>query len=443
MQTRRSVSSHRHNISNYHGKAIFAAAGCAFLLFVFTLSLCQPGVARAQISQLSDENLSGISGQAGVSINMDLSVQVHYDFLNFSDTQTNKNWIELHDFNVNNGLTPSGSFFVATRYYDEPVDLVTSFVTYYSTLGPHYDAAKAAYTWADNEFAILTDAKVQDGTIVGLEEGMKRLLYPITYDIATDSGRTFVSILDSSAMSPRTYSVGSLVINAYDIKNYSAPLATAVTNYITSHGGVPPGGLSAAYFANPADPSLWDLNDFLILDALNDSIIDPLIVKYQASVNHTNTSQSLGSIKLEALRQGPSLLHYWAHAGQGISFDYATAISANALTYTYNTTPKTLSLTGINIAGSATGAPQTPSSWAFSGDFKIGSIGDSSNLPATIDVATDGSNKTSLFLSQPMSGTFRVADVNFGSVLPGTPGDFGPIAIDGIKVHSLNVKITP
>jgi len=136
------------------------------------------------------------------------------------------------------------------------------------------------------------------------------------------------------------------------------------------------------------------------------------------------------------LRQGPSVSRIWAHAASGISFDYTTAISASALTYTYNTTPAALSLTGINIAGSATGAPETPSSWAFSGNFKIGTIGDASNAPATIDVATDSSNNTFLSLNLPMAGTVRVADVNFGGQ------DFGPIAIDGIQVHRLNVKIS-
>lgn len=64
-------------------------------------------------------------------------------------------------------------------------------------------------------------------------------------------------------------------------------------------------------------------------------------------------------------------------------------------------------------------------------------IGDASNAPATIDVATDSGNNTYLSLSLPMAGTVRVADVNFGGQ------DFGPIAIDNIQVHRLNVKISP
>jgi hypothetical protein len=372
-------------------KAIFAVWGRA-ILCLFILSLClTPGAARAQISQLSDDVLSGISGQSGLSIMMDGSAIVHYDFLSFSDTQTtNRSWIELYDFNVDNG--PGVPFSFATS----------------------------------------------------LDSG------PNTVNVWTDvSGVTRVSTFDTSQMNPRTYSVGSLVINAYDIKNYSVDLATAVTTYLASN---PDPGLSLAYWANPATPSLWDSADFVLLDGLNDINIDPLIVKYQASVNHTNTSQPLGSIKLDSLRQGPSLYRVWAHSS-GISFDYTTTLSASALTYTYNTTPTTLSLTGINIAGSATGNPQDPTfttvPWVFSGTFKIGTIGDpdvydiNSNLifvgnqPATIDVGTDNSNNSYISQNLPMSGTIRVADVNFGGK------DFGPVAIDNLQVHRLNLKISP
>jgi hypothetical protein len=431
---------------------MFAVLRRGVILCVFILSLClTPGAAQAQMSQLSEENLKGITGQSGVSINIDGGAQVYYDLIKFSDTEVVPNWIELHNVKVDDGA--GGNFYFSTRYDDEPVVLVTNFLTYYGS-GPHYDATKAAYTWANNELAILTDTKVQDGTIAGLEDGLKRVLYPITYDVATDdSGRTFVSILDTSHLNPRSYSVGSLVINAYDIKDYSAPLATAVTTYLASN---PDPGLSAAYWANPANPSLWDPNDFLILDALNDINIDPLIVKYQASVNHTNTSQPLGSIKLDALRQGPSFYRFWAHS-QGISFDYQTVISADALSYTYNTSVTSPSTTGtalsfsrINIAGSATGDPRYPNGgpessppytyqpWSFSGTFNIGTIdGTFSTTPATIDVATDSSNNTSLYMSLPMVGTVRVADVNFGGQ------GFGPVAIDNIQVHRLNLKISP
>jgi len=43
-----------------------------------------------------------------------------------------------------------------------------------------------------------------------------------------------------------------------------------------------------------------------------------------------------------------------------------------------------------------------------------------------------------IFMSLPMAGTVRVAGrLTFGGQ------DFGPIAIEGIHVHRLNVKISP
>jgi hypothetical protein len=283
---------------------------------------------------------------------MDGLATVHFDLLSYSDTQTHPNWLELYNFNVDNG---SGGGF--------------SFATF----------------WDPNS-------------------GM---LIPNTLDVSTDGGVTMITATDTSHMNPRTYSVGDIEL------------------------------------------------------------------KYWSDADSQYYEQPLGSIKLADLSIGPSVSHVWAHAGSGISFDYATAISASALTYTYNTTTTppslygtTLNLKGINIAGSATGDPRYPNGgpepspgpytyqpWGFSGTFKIGTIGDpdvydytdplnpvlifKGNQPATIDVGTDSSNNTSLFLSQPMSGTIRVADVNFGGQ------GFGPIILDNIQVHRLNVKISP
>jgi hypothetical protein len=325
MSTCRPLSRHWSVIFSFLGKATFAVLGRGAILCVFILSLClTPGAARAQMSRLSDESLRGITGQAGVSIMMDGSAQCHYDLLSFSDTQAHPNWIELYNVNVDNGS--GGPFSFATLW--DPV------------LG---------------------------------------VLMPNTLDVATDtdgSGRTFVSMVDTSQMNPRWYSVGDIVL------------------------------------------------------------------KYYSDTDSTYYEQHLGSINLDALREGPSLFRVWAHALSGISFNYTTAISASALTYTYNTTPTTLSLSGIHIVGSATGGsddPANPATWVFGGTsnfFKIGTIGDASNTPATIDVGTEGT-ETSISLNLPMAGTVRVENVTFGGQ------SFGPIAIDGIQVHRLNVKISP
>ena len=162
--------------------------------------------------------------------------------------------------------------------------------------------------------------------------------------------------------------------------------------------------------------------------------------------NFVFCNQSLGSLHLDALSMGPSLYHAGAHAdgtGGGYDFDYSTRVSAQAFRYTYNTTGETLNLSGIHLVGQATGGavdnPADPSTWAFTGAdnvFRIGDIGNGN--PAKIDVVTDATGVTSLYLNLPMQGSLRVENVAFG---PGN--NFGPIAIDGINVHRLSIELRP
>jgi len=143
--------------------------------------------------------------------------------------------------------------------------------------------------------------------------------------------------------------------------------------------------------------------------------------------------QELGSLQLKGLTQGPNVARTGGHAS-GIDFDYTTQLYATSFEHQYNTAGDALKLSGIHLAGSASGAENNPSSWVFSDTFKIGDIDNSS--PATIDVGTNTSiNNTAVFLNLPMQGTLRVEDVSFGGA------SFGPVAIDGINVHHLNIKI--
>ena len=150
---------------------------------------------------------------------------------------------------------------------------------------------------------------------------------------------------------------------------------------------------------------------------------------------------AIGSINLDALSMGPSLYRAGAHAdgtGGGYDFDYSTRITAQALRFTYNNVPEALTLSGIHLAGSASGAENDPATWSFTGNFKIGDI--DAGTPAKIDVVTnsdDAPGVTSLVLNLPMQGSLRVENVNFGG------NDFGPIAIDGINVHRLSLSFHP
>lgn len=154
-------------------------------------------------------------------------------------------------------------------------------------------------------------------------------------------------------------------------------------------------------------------------------------------------NQSLGSLNVDALSMGPSVYRLGAHAdgtGGGYDFDYTTSAYAQAFRYTYNTVPETLTLSGIHLVNSATGAadnPADPTTWSFTGAgnfFRIGNI-DSSD-PAKVDVVSDSTTGvTSLVLSLPIEGSLRVENVVFGG------NSFGPVAIDGIKAHRLTIQI--
>ena len=150
---------------------------------------------------------------------------------------------------------------------------------------------------------------------------------------------------------------------------------------------------------------------------------------------------SIGSLNIDALSMGPSLYRSGAHAdgtGGGYDFDYSTRITAQAIRFTYNNVPEALALSGIHLAGSASGTENDPSTWTFSGDFKIGDM--DAGTPAKVDVVTnsdDAPGVTSLVLNVPMQGSLRVENVNFGG------NDFGAIAIDGINVHRMSLSFHP
>jgi hypothetical protein len=154
--------------------------------------------------------------------------------------------------------------------------------------------------------------------------------------------------------------------------------------------------------------------------------------------------QSLGSLNIDAVSEGPTLMRFGGHSNHtaGIDFDISKQTNTQAFRFTYNTTPEALTFSGIHVVGSATGAndnPADPSTWSFTGTnnvFRIGNI-DAGN-PATMDVGTDPATGTSaVYLNLPMEGSIRVENVNFGG------NNFGPIAIDGIKVHRLSLQIKP
>lgn len=116
---------------------------------------------------------------------------------------------------------------------------------------------------------------------------------------------------------------------------------------------------------------------------------------------------------------------------------------SNTLAAEYNA----LTFSGIHLAQIFTGVsddPRYPATWVFSGNFTIGDLFNTvASNPAALDVLTVNdptsslNGKTISLVDLPMSGVFRVADVELGGT------DFGPCAIDGIDIHKLQVQFVP
>ncbi len=334
--TRRASAGRRSADPRYFYRKVLLTSLVVFvtvILFLLAALLAARTSGAAGPVDLTDAELAGVTGQAGISIMAIGSERITASIMKFSDTDsTPHHWLEFRDFAVDDG---NGGYF----RFDTPL------------------------SFSADPLAVTAD--------------------PITFDVGTNAaGQTLVAYRETSHVSPRWYHV----------------------------------------------------EDFVFCD------------------------QSLGSLHLDALSMGPSLQRYGAHADgtSGIDFDYRTRAFAQALRYTYNTLPETLTLTGIHLAGAANGAgddPANPATWAFTGAdnvFRIGSTNtgtstwattpggdiDAGNNPAKIDVGTDtATGVTSLVLSLPMQGSLRVENVTFGG------NNFGPIAIDGIRVHRLSIEL--
>jgi hypothetical protein len=134
----------------------------------------------------------------------------------------------------------------------------------------------------------------------------------------------------------------------------------------------------------------------------------------------------LGSIEVNGLVSTENNWLIGAHGG--ISFEYQTKMNIASAQYIYNTasSANALTFTGINFSG-LTGT----------GPFQIGDLTSLQPNPATIDIGSNAAGTTEIILNLPMTGSIRVADVNYGG------SDFGPLALNGLDVHRLIVQINP
>jgi len=306
---------------------------------------------------------------------------------------------------------------------------------------------------ADAQMSVLTDddlASICSG--MGISLWMKDISYSI------DIGNIEYTSTDNS--------------NSLSLKNVSVHGGSI--NPIT---GIPDGTKHPAYFDSNDDYPLTV--DLLTVDEPS----SPINGRTFLSVNNPDWTQYLsysignvlfcdkdfGVIEIGNISRPSSYYVLSAHDNMGCDWEYGQEVEIEELLYTYQgvytaapggavsysfdsihdrwtfsdpttatlqTATESLILSGIHLSGTAGGTESNPATWTFDGPFQIGDF--FSGNAATFDVLTrDDNNQTVIVNNVPMNGSFRIEDVDFGGT------DFGPVAIDGINIQTLNVEISP
>ena len=121
----------------------------------------------------------------------------------------------------------------------------------------------------------------------------------------------------------------------------------------------------------------------------------------------------------------------------GIYFKYARELEIENIKYNYNNDDDKLSFQNLQMAQSFSGDPANPDSWSAQGKFKTGDMdGEGMSSFAKFNIIEEN-DLQKIRLNLPMQGSIRIKDIK-------TPDqDFGPIVLDGIKVHKMETKMVP
>jgi hypothetical protein len=144
------------------------------------------------------------------------------------------------------------------------------------------------------------------------------------------------------------------------------------------------------------------------------------------------TDTAIGSFNVDNLSVTSLKFCIGAHPDSGIDFEYSQQLGITSLSYNYNAS-KSLTLSGITFADTFSGDAEDPSSWIPTGSFTLGNV--AAGNPASFDIGTDDKERTYVAFNLPMSGSVRISNIALGGT------DFGPIAIDGIKVEKFLIEI--
>jgi len=267
--------------------------------------------------------------------------------------------------------------------------------------------------FADMQIMDDTDMAAIDGT-GGLSIGLDNIAYYFQADNVsytdTDTGNAL--------------ELGHLMIS----NGQKGPATIQAGNVDVNHDGLmTPLTIDVATINNPQSPVYGKaVAVFQALDWLEETHLQVEELRF--------CGQELGRLDIGAIHR-PSF--YWvvgAH-DSGVDFEYGAQFSVDALRLTYNSQNKNLAFSGIHLASQIAGLPERPDQWQLNGMFQIGALYE--GRPATFDVGTDDTGMVGIEMNLPMRGCLRVENIHWAGQ------DFGPMAIDGIQVHRLNVRFTP
>lgn len=472
------------------------------LFFIVIGTSFTPAFGHAELlsstdKELTDEELAGVTAQAGISINMDITMDVSYQTVAWGDQDghsgaTGAGWIGYKNLEIDSlHLWPRTDYTMDSSSWNKLALLTIDVV---SSPDPESDTDHGELYGLDT----ITKLRIGIPTLTITMDKMTGELMLGSADsdtsIGGQVGGSYVSGVDIHRAN-LNQSLGSFELRGmnlyYDSGGYMLMGAHGAES--TDVPGMTGSGVSISLFNtkehldfdyvgfSDTDNGNWiGLQGFTVDDGAggyfsfdtpygmpitfdvgsDDSgrtamrfVLSSHVLPRTYSADHfIFCNQDIGSLALGGVTEGPAELLIAAHQGgyQGIDYEYTTVFNLDSLNYTYNSGPNSFNMSGVHLAGTAAGSPEDPASWSFSGKFQIGDLdgeeidvdNDPGNAavpnPATIDVGTDtATGNTTMVLALPMKGTARVEDVTMGG------RSLGPCAIDGITVHHLNLTFSP
>ena len=154
--------------------------------------------------------------------------------------------------------------------------------------------------------------------------------------------------------------------------------------------------------------------------------------------------KNLGKLEIGDIKIPSYYFYTGPHAGAGFDIQFTLRMNVDNFKYIYNDADDNFNLQEIYLANdfteNADDDPTDPSTWEPQGNFDLGDMnvdGSSTYDPMTIDVVNPDNDVAQVKMNMPMQGSIRIENVHFGSE------DFGPVAIDGLKVHKMDVRFKP